>query len=238
MIPVHVALVDESSTVGAAALAEVAGALNEQVQRDLAPAWHVRATVGAYPQAPAHTWAIRLRTDISEPGALGYHSDQDRQPFSLVDVDAGEWTVTASHELCEMLCDPFGSRMHGAVSYPDWEGHGSSPRVRYLVEVCDPPERSSYEVGGVAVSDFVLPAFYRSSYLAGSGHYDVLGVLSAPLRVAEGGYISFMDPHTREWWQLFVSGGSREFQNIGRFDSAAFASLREFSDHHARLRRA
>jgi len=47
-IPVHVALVDESGHVNATEDAEVAGALNEQVQADVAPAWKVAATVGEY----------------------------------------------------------------------------------------------------------------------------------------------------------------------------------------------
>jgi len=46
-IPVHVALVDDTGTIDAAQLAEVAGALNEQVQADVAPAWKLAASVGA-----------------------------------------------------------------------------------------------------------------------------------------------------------------------------------------------
>src|SRR3954454_16778515 len=103
-IPVHVALVDTTGTIPAPDLAEVAGALNEQVQADFAPAWHVAATVGAYPAAPPATWRIDLVHGTSG-GTLGFHADANHQPFAKVGVDAGSWTVTASHELLEMLGD-------------------------------------------------------------------------------------------------------------------------------------
>src|SRR3954469_19617908 len=111
-LPVHVALVDETNSIAADELAHVAGALNEQVLRDFAPVWHVRASVGAYPQAPANTWAIRIRRSLDEPGALGYHTDDHNQPVSYVMLTQ-DWPVTCSHELLEMLADPWGSRMHG-----------------------------------------------------------------------------------------------------------------------------
>ena len=226
-IPVHVALVDASATIDAADLAEVAGALNEQVQADFAPAWHVAATVGAYPAAPPHTWRIELRTELEGAGgALGYHADSHHQPYALVDVDAGDWTVTASHELLEMLGDPWGSRLHGAKALPGWEG--TSPRVRYLVELCDPCERFSYEVGGVAVSDFLLPSFYRST-ARGTSRYSFLGKLTTPLEVADGGYISFLDPADGHLWQRFVSGGQVTDKDWGPQELGS-EMLRERSD--------
>src|SRR5438128_10615493 len=98
-IPVHVALVDASGSVDAAELAGVAGALNEQVQADFAPMWKVAASVGAYPSAPPGTWRIELQDGIDQQGAAGYHADDHHQPYSKVDLTAGDWSVTASHEL-------------------------------------------------------------------------------------------------------------------------------------------
>src|SRR5262249_20085155 len=150
-MPVHVALVDASGTISAAELAEVAGAINQQVQADFAPVWQVAATVGVYPTAPPDTWKIELRQQLPAGGGMrGYHTNANNQPFALIDVDAGQWTVTASHELLEMLGDPWGNRLHDAMALPGWQG--TSPRLRYLVELCDPCEGFSYEVGGVAVS--------------------------------------------------------------------------------------
>src|ERR1700761_8725772 len=160
-IPVHVALVDTTETITAAELAEVAGALNEQVQADIAPAWKIAATVGAYPQPPQGTWRIELHETIEVEGAAGFHADDRGQPYAKVALSDGDWTVTASHELLEMLIDPFGSRLHTAPAMSG--GKGGSPRVKYLMEAGDPCEEIHYEVGGVSMSDFVLPSFYRST---------------------------------------------------------------------------
>lgn len=203
-IPVHIALVDSTGTVSASDLADVAGALNEQVQADFAPRWHVSASVGAYPSAPDGTWRIELVRDTGAAGTLGYHADANHQPFAKVDIDDGVWTVTASHELLEMLGDPWGNRLHGAAALPGWQG--TSPRVRYLVELCDPCEKFTYQVGGVEVSDFLLPTFYRSARSPVAG-YSHTGNLTEPLQVAEGGYISFIDPADHHVWQRFVRDG-------------------------------
>jgi hypothetical protein len=233
-IPVHVALVDDSGTIDSSQLSEVAGALNEQVQADFAPAWKVAATVGAYPSAPVHTWRIELQKGIDQPGAAGYHDDDHHQPYAKVDLTAGEWTVTASHELLEMLGDPWGNRLHTAAALPGWSG--TSKRVRYLVELADPCEAFNYQVGGVQVSDFLLPAFYRSSKRAVAG-YSHTGGLDQPLEVADGGYITFIDPENGDVWQRFVEGGKAEDKNYGPQKLGA-KSLREWADERAREYRA
>jgi hypothetical protein len=240
MIPVHVALVDLSGKIARSDLQEVAGALNEQVQSDFAPEWHVKATVGAYDAVkdiPPATWTIMLREDIGEPGALGFHSDDHNQPFALVDSDAGDWTVTASHELLEMLADPWGNRLHTA-RVPEGVEPGNvglthhHVRVQYLVEVCDPPEMAFYEIGGVKVSDFLLKDWYRTQPRP-SRAYSHMGYCQEPRQVAPQGYVSFaVGP---EWWQVHNVGGQIKLSHLGRFDRQEFASLREFSDHHARL---
>jgi hypothetical protein len=229
-MPVHVALVDNTGTVDSAELAHVAGALNEQVQADFAPVWRVAATVGAYPSAPAGTWRVELDHDIGAQGALGFHSDEHHQPFAKIDVDVQPWSATASHEIIEMLGDPWGNRLHTAAALPGWEG--TSPRVRYLVELCDPCEAFSYPVGGVDVSDFLLPAFYRSSPRATAG-YSHLGRLTEPLEIADGGYITFVDPANGDVWQRFVQGGQVRDKNWGPQDLGR-EMLRERADDLAR----
>jgi hypothetical protein len=63
----------------------------------------------------------------------------------------------------------------------------------------------SYEVGGVPVGDFLLPGFYRSAP-CGTNRYSHLGRLTAPLQVADGGYISFINPADGHAWARFVTG--------------------------------
>lgn len=231
-VPVHVAIVDRTRRRG---LTRVAAALSQQAG-DFITAWrlHYTVTVAVHSKGTVDpgTWTLELQDGLDEPGAAGYHSDNHHQPYARIDVTAGDWTVTASHELLEMLGDPFGSSLHTAAAPTGWDGPA---RVKYLREVCDPCEATSYDTGGVAVSDFILPAYYRST---AHGPVSFAGGVTRPQQVAEGGYISWVDPTSGVWWQRFVTGGQVSDRKLGAFDKAAFSSLREFTDHHARLRRA
>jgi len=237
-IPVHVALVDMSGKVSSTELAKVAGALNEQVQADVAPAWKLAATVGAYPESPAGTWRIELHETIPERGAAGIHLDEHGQPYSLIALADGEWTVSTSHELIEMLVDPFARRLHTAKLLDGWSGPEAPTRVRYLLEPCDPCERVTYEVGGVPVSDFVLPKFYRSSGTESGEGYSHLGSVSKPLEVLDGGYISFFS--ASKLYQRFVEAGHTKDVAIepeATGPEGSQLSLREIADRHAEAHR-
>lgn len=242
-IPVHVALVDQSGKISSELLSEVVGALNEQITADFAPVWKVRATAGAYVTVPAGTWQIIVQTKLDEPDALGYHTDDTHnQPISYIEYTP-DWSVTVSHEALEMLFDPFGNRLHSARLPQGLEGDyarfglkSSASRVQYLLEVCDPCESTSYEVGGVALSDFLLPYWYRTSALI-SGSYSRAGGCQKPREVADGGYVSFANP-AGEWFQCMNENGRIQVADLGKFDRQKFSSLREFSDTRARERRA
>ena len=242
-IPVHIALVDATGRIDQADLAAVAGALNEQVLADFAPVWHVRASVGAYTSVPPATWQIVIQAKLDEPGALGYHTDDvHNQPISYVALTR-DWTATVSHECLEMLADAFGNRMHAARLpkglEPAYEQFGlkhESSRVHYLVEVCDPCEATSYEVGGVPLSDFLLPTWYRTWPPAPGVAYSKVGGCTEPRQVASGGYVSFCNSEGN-WYQCMNDGGL-QVEDLGKFDRTKYATLREFSDSCARARRA
>jgi len=70
---------------------------------------------------PAGYWPIIIKDNIHEQGAAGYHTDKYKQPFALVQFDEG-WALTSSHEMCEMLVDPFGSRMVSSGSIKQGQG--------------------------------------------------------------------------------------------------------------------
>jgi hypothetical protein len=238
-IPVHIALVDESNAITADDLTACAGALNEQIQADFAPIWKVAATVGAYPVAPAGTWAVIVKEQLDQPGALGYHTDSNNQPVSYIELTQ-DWTVTASHETMEMLADPWGNRMHSAIlpwaMEIDYVAFGLSTqhsRVHYLLEVADPCEAVKYSVGGVDMSDFLLPYWYRTELVGCNEHYSHAGGCIHPRQVADGGYVSFCND-AGEWFQVFNDAGAMSIQDLGKFSRAEFGSLREFADHHAR----
>lgn len=184
-----VALVNRSTVLADADLAAWTDALQAQVSRDFAPAWGIEATLlhvptGAAP--PAGAWQLVCLDTTDQAGDLGYHELTSAglplgKAFIATDRTYGlEPSVTVSHELLEMLADPFVylSALVRADGTPVLVSH----------EVCDPVEddQYAYAVAGVKVSDFVLPSYFAQS----AGPWDHRGVLKAPApSLATGGYI-------------------------------------------------
>src|SRR5260370_36671561 len=107
----HVALVSDAPSVSFNEVAVVSAALQKQATSAFGPLWDIDATVDGFDKLesiPVDYWPVILRGDINEPGAAGYHTDDNGQPFSLVQADPS-WALTTSHEVLEMLADPFGS---------------------------------------------------------------------------------------------------------------------------------
>jgi hypothetical protein len=212
----HIALVSESDRIVARDLMPVAAALQKQATRDLAPVWEINATVddfGALDDVPVDYWRIIIRDDIGY-AAAGIHLDRDGQPFALVtaDDDRDTWSLTCSHEACEMLVDPFGNRLVAGDSIEPDQG-----RVNYLVEVCDPSEGSSYAytVNGVLVSDFYTPHFFDPVAAPGI-LYSYTGKITAPRTILKGGYISWIDPATSiAWQQTWFDDEGRQVRELG-----------------------
>lgn len=198
-----VALTDQSSAgVPLATLQQIAAALQQQVDNDFAPVWGARADISALAPGdpvPPGTWPIKIVDDIG--GGGGVHLDDQGQPYAEA-VNGPQLTIAISHELLEMLADPWGNRFSPAADLdPSSDGH----QVFYLVEVGDPCEVTSYDIGGVAVSDFILPAFYDPN---AAGQVDLRGTLSGPLprTVPQGCYISWIDPQDGHWHQQKPDG--------------------------------
>jgi hypothetical protein len=157
MLTINLALVSEIDGHDPSDVARVATALQRQVTRDFTPVWNVRATVDALPtleDVPIGYWPMIIVPDVQ--GAAGIHLDQDGQPYALIEM-SDSWSLTASHEMLEMLADPFGNRVVAGRSLKRGQG-----RVGFLVEVCDPSEVAEfgYTVNDILVSDFCTPRFF------------------------------------------------------------------------------
>lgn len=198
-----VVLTDQSSAgVPFATLEQIAAALQQQVDNDFAPTWGVRADISALAAGdpmPAGSWPIKIVDNIG--GAGGVHLDEQGQPYAEA-VNGPELSIAISHELLEMLADPWGNRFTPAA---DLDPSSDGGQVFYLVEVGDPCEVTSYPVGGVTVSDFILPSFYDPN---ATGNVDFRGALSGPLpqTVPQGCYISWIDPRDGNWHQQRPDG--------------------------------
>jgi hypothetical protein len=224
MLVRQLALVSETKKVSFSALARVGAALQKQATRDLAPIWEVKATVDSFAKlddVPVGYWPI-IVTEEDLGDAAGIHEDNEGQPFALVGFADG-WALTASHEVCEMLVDPFGNRMMAGPSPKKGQG-----RVEFLVEVCDPSEDTpfAYRVNGIVVSDFYTPNYFDPVAAAGV-RYSFTGAIKAPRQVLKGGYLSWHEPITDHWFQeIFFSGTKSKFRDIGKIDAQASENLR------------
>ena len=223
----QIALVSESRQTAPGDLARVGAALQKQAARDLARFWNVAGTVDVFPtldDVPVGYWPIIIQDDIHQKNAGGFHTDHNGEPFSLVlaSPDVNVWSLRASHEMIEMLVDPSGNRMvAGDSPKPD------QTRVQFLVEPCDPSEhaRFAYTVNGVLVSDFYGTHFFDPTVAPGV-RYSFTGAVQAPRSIREGGYLSWLDVASGEWWQIiWLAGAQATFRNLGKL-TAGEESLR------------
>jgi hypothetical protein len=228
VLNVNLALVSEVPGHDSSDVARVGAALQRQATRDFGPIWDVQATVDAFPRledVPVGYWPMIVETDINTPGAAGVHEDKDGQPFALIAM-SDSWSLTASHEMLEMLGDPFGKRVIAGRSPKRGQG-----RVEFLVEVCDPPEADEfgYTVNDILVSDFITPNFYDPKRADGV-RYSFTGALPGPRQILRGGYISWHDPVSDHWWQQIWFGQRKQYRDLGVFDAASGRSLRSWVD--------
>lgn len=209
----QLALVSQSQDVPFSEVAKISAALQKQISRDYFPIWNVPATIDAFAtldDIPTGYWPIIIMDNIGFSGAAGIHLDSNNQPYALVQASANT-PLTCSHEALEMLTDPFGNRLVASDSIKPDQG-----RVNYLVEVCDPSEaiKYGYTVNGILVSDFYTPSYFNP--VSNSGVlYSFTGAITEPKEVLPGGYLSWMIPETKIWWQAVNSGGVLTFINKG-----------------------
>lgn len=203
-----ISVINESTVLADGDVEQMVNAIQTQVTRDFAPHWHANAKLVFVPkgQAPQPgTWQMVVLDDTDQAGALGYHEEtSDGQPlgkvFARTDLDYGLLVaVTLSHEILEMLADPYINRC--VMRQP------SASQIQiWPVEVCDAVEddQFSYQIDGVAVSDFVLPDYFRD-IVPPNTKVDFQGVLPHGVVVpalTAGGYMAEFDG-SGQWTQVF-----------------------------------
>jgi hypothetical protein len=112
---IQISVINESTVLTDAEVTPVVSALQKQVTNDFGPVWGTAAQLTIIPkgtQPPTGSWWLVMLDDSDQANALGYHDlTTEGLPIGKVfvasDLKAGtSWTVTASHELLEMLGDP------------------------------------------------------------------------------------------------------------------------------------
>jgi hypothetical protein len=222
MTLVNVVLVDQTHEIDPSLLHSASLALNSQAVQDLPKYWAgITANVSYAPSlasVPHGAWPVFLVRQLP-PGEGGFHTDKNNQPYAKVIASAADdtWTIDASHEICEMLVDPYGNRLQPSQAM-QIQGNGvvdAPGTYSYLVEACDPCEANNYayEIGGIAVSDFITPHYYDASVASGV-QYSFRGNVTRPREMLEGGYISYIKPDNSVEQILWVDPGPPTYNEI------------------------
>lgn len=138
---------------------------------------------------------VYLVEEATLSGALAHHDLNSRaMPVGFVFVlDPHDWTVSLSHEVLELIMDPTVNML---VPGPDPRDPRSTALHAY--EVCDAVERTSYEIDGVRVSNFVTPRYFTPN--AGpTTRNDFLGIGVPSFGVTQGSHIGFLDMAAGTW---------------------------------------
>jgi hypothetical protein len=178
-----VAFVNLAKTPLGVDLGKLVAALQKQMENDFVPIWGYPAKLYVTDKPQPDEWQVVFLDDADAANALGYHDlTKNGQPISKVFVKttiaAGQKvSVTASHELLEMMIDP-GAQL--------W-AQSTNGRF-YAYEMCDAVEDEEYVIDGISVSDFVHPSFFESWHGQGSVQFDHLKKVSRPFQTLQNGY--------------------------------------------------
>ena len=206
--PIKIAVINKSTIVTDYDLRQAVIAIQTQVHRDFYPAWAIDATITWFaPTAviPSNFWQIVLFDTADVAGALGYHDlTPSGQPLGKIFAKTAatngySWTVTLSHEIVEMLVDPY-------VNLTVFNQTSDTAGRLYAYETADAVEDDhlGYRINGVLVSDFVFPAWFDGFRPESSTRFSQMNNVHAPFQLAKGGYASYYDVTVGGWKQTFA----------------------------------
>lgn len=134
-------------------------------------------------EAKPADWQFIYFDNADQAGALGYHDLTEKgQPISKIFVKTTlgakqSVSVTACHELFEMVIDPLANLWAEAAD-----------GTEYAYEMSDPVEEDTFLVDGIEMSNFVHPSWFEPFKHPAGTKFDHLGVLKKPFSMSKGGY--------------------------------------------------
>ena len=200
-------------------------AVNRQVSEDFAAVWGAEYSLRLHaadfdptgPDSPAEEpvrgeSVMYLIDESTVQGALGFHDlNTSAVPVGFVFVlDPDDWTTTLSHEVLELIIDPTVNVM---VPGPDPRNAGNL--VLHAYEVCDAVERTSYEIDGVLVSNFITQSWFTAGDELGTRN-DFLGVGVESFNATPGSHLAFFDLAANQWVTFFGQQAAASSVPAGR----------------------
>lgn len=213
---IQIAIINEADRFPDEGLDGLVAALQHQIDHDFRSTWGIAAELHAVHKGkanPAEMWWLALLNDSDQAGALGYHdlTPDTLHPVAKVFVNEdlkydAEVSVTTSHELLEMLGDPY---INTTALDP------VTGRL-YAYETSDAVEADElgYEINDVLVSDFVLPKYFDPQHAGRGQALSFKGHVSEPFSLAKGGYANFLDLSNLDagWQQMMADADPNERQ--------------------------
>ena len=190
--------VTNNSSLPDAQIADALPAFQRALDEDFAATWpEARGSQLFFGEARPGAWEIRVVDSPPCWFCSGYHDLDDGTPYAVVSA-LDDWQVTFSHELWEMLVNPYLDRV--AIVQP------KLPTRIYALEAADPVEGSRFayvrpSASGkpVRISDFVTPAWFRTG---SAGPWDFTRATKQPLQLLEDGYQLWL--HNGSWDALYA----------------------------------
>ncbi len=232
MTPI-VAILDKTGRITFNELQRAVDAVQIQLNRDAAPHWTAPdgerlsgklIAIGTEKDAPTGSWLVTIENNIAPADQraatqlasmqkvysatlYGYHLvNASGVPYARL-LYTPSWTKILSHEVLEMLVNPYLTRMIGIELYSENPGE-----EKVIQEIADPVQATSYSINGIEVSNFIYPAWYHATKIEGE-RYDYLGIIKEPKKILEGGFKSFLT-RTGEWFQTFMTDNRLTWYNI------------------------
>jgi hypothetical protein len=192
--------------------------LQEFVDKHYSPVWKTPCTlVHSTGKVPKGHWALVFVDDLKRADAEGWHDlTPDGLPLAKVFVkvtlkDKDKVSVTASHELAEMLVDP-GIQLGAEGPRSTW----------YAYETADAVEDQFFKIDGVPMTNFVYPAWFESFHEPNATTFDHMGLCTHPFQILQGGYMSVR--RGSHWSEVGPSHTEHKSLNRGKHPRAAFRS--------------
>ncbi len=224
----NIAVVSQTPQLKFSDLQGMCAAHQKQLANDYFPIWKRPTNVIAVKSKsaiPHGFWPAYVRDDIGEPGAAGYHTNENNQPVIYIQFDGDNTSLTLSHEGLETASDSQGNKLI-KVTLP------KVGPVMMLCEIGDPCEEKFYMVDGFKMSDFLRPAWYGYDDQDPPGSkLTFLNTIKTPCSLIRGGYFSYLTPDGTWWQQTWFSGSRPKTVNLGKDEGRKpDQSLREWID--------
>ncbi|HEY3144994.1 MAG TPA: hypothetical protein VGJ75_01530 [Dongiaceae bacterium] len=182
--PVAIACINKATVDLGVPFDKLTATLQKCYDKHFLPIWGYPVKLHNTRTAKPSDWQFIYFDDADAAGALGYHDlTKDGQPVSKIFVkttlaDHQLVSVTASHELFEMVIDPIANLWAEA-----------SDGTEYAYEMCDPVEEDTFLVDGLQMSNFLHPAWFEPFKHSAGTKFDHLGLLKKPFTMTKGGYM-------------------------------------------------